>query len=127
MMYEIHEGSVWFDADGVPVDETKLSASTCDGLRTVIDRGPALDFSCLATACPKDERRAAQALAVLTHEIMHLRGTRDEGQTECHARGRVAWVTGQLGVSPQGGAQIATWQATTWQAMLPDAYRNASC
>jgi hypothetical protein len=127
MMYEIHEGSVWFDADGVPVNETKLSASTCDGLQTVIDHGPALDFSCLASACPKDERRAAQALAVLTHEIMHLRGTRDEGQTECRARGRVAWVAGQLGVSPQGAAQIAAWQATTWQTMLPDAYRNASC
>ena len=36
-------------------------------------------------------------------------------------------VAGQLGVRPQGGAQIAAWQATTWQAMLPDAYRNASC
>jgi hypothetical protein len=127
MMYEIHEGSVWFDADGVPVDETKLSASTCDGLRTVIDHGAALGFSCLTTSCPKNERRAAQALAVLTHEIMHLRGTRDEAQTECRARGRVAGVAEQLGVRPEGAAQIAAWQATTWQEMLPDAYRNATC
>ena len=127
MMYEIHEGSVWFDADGVPANETKLGASTCDGLRTVIDHGPALDFRCLATACPERAHEAARALAVLTHEIMHLRGTRDEALTECRARGRVAEVAGQLGVRPDGGAAIATWQATTWQEMLPDAYRGARC
>jgi len=127
MMYEIHEGSVWFDADGVPVSETKLSASTCDGLRTVIDDGPTLDFSCLATACPKDERRAAQALAVLTHEIMHLRGNTDEAITECLARGRVADVARRLGIDETGAAAVAAWQATTWRAMLPDAYRTATC
>jgi hypothetical protein len=127
MMYEIHEGSVQFDADGVPVDETKLSANTCDGLRTVIEHGPALDFTCLATACDKHETQAAQALAVLTHEIMHLRGTRDEGQTECRARKRVAGVAQQLGVSAAGGAAVAVWQATTWQAQLPDQYRGATC
>jgi hypothetical protein len=127
MMYEIHEGSVWFDADGVPADETKLSANTCDGLRTVIDHGPSLDFSCLVTGCGTRERQAAQALAVLTHEIMHLRGERDEAMTECKARGRVAWVAGQLGVSAAGGAQVAAWQATAWEQMLPPAYRGARC
>jgi len=127
-MYEIHEGSVWFDADGVPANATSLSASTCDGLKVAIDHGPSLDFACLATStCGKRERSAARALAVLTHEIMHLRGERDEAMTECKARGRVAGVAGDLGISAAGGAQIAAWQATTWQAMLPDAYRNARC
>lgn len=128
MMYEIHEGSVWFDADGVPASATSLSAGTCDGLEVAIDHGPALDFSCLAAdACGKREAQAARALAVLTHEIMHLRGERDEAMTECRARGRVADVAAQLGIPAAGGAQIAAWQATTWQAMLPDAYRGARC
>jgi hypothetical protein len=126
-MYEIHEGQVWFDADGVPADETKLSASTCDGLRIVIDHAATLDFACLKWTCPRDTRRAAQALAVFTHETMHLRGTRDEGVTECQARQRVAEVAARFGVSAQGGAAIAYWQANDWQDRLPDQYRGASC
>lgn len=128
IIYEIHEGQVWFDADGVPADETKLSATTCDGLRTVIDHGPALGFSCLATAtCPRRERQAAQALAVFTHEVMHLRGTRDEATTECQARERVADVAARLGVSAAGGAAVAAWQATSWSQQLAPQYRSARC
>ncbi|WCB96458.1 hypothetical protein DSM104299_05217 [Baekduia alba] len=127
LMYEIHEGSVMFDADGVPVDETRLSAATCDGLRTVLDRGASLDFACLATGCPERERQAAQALAVLTHEIMHLRGTRDEAAAECQAGKRVADVAQRLGVAPAGAAAVATWQATDWQNQLPDNYKNGAC
>jgi hypothetical protein len=127
MMYEIHEGSVQFDADGVPTDETKLSARTCDGLRTVVDGAATLDFICLATACDPTTARAAQALAVFTHEVMHLRGTTDEAVTECLARGRIADVARRMGVSAAGAEQVATWQATTWRAMLPDAYRTATC
>jgi hypothetical protein len=128
IMYEIHEGQVWFDADGVPADETKLSATTCDGLRTVIDHGATLDFGCLATAaCAERERVAAQALAVFTHEVMHLRGTRDEALTECRARGRVADVAARLGVGPTGGAAVAAWQAGSWSQQLPDQYRGARC
>ena len=128
VMYEIHEGSVWFDADGVPADETKLSAATCDGIRSVIDRGAGLDLTCLARgACRKSEHQAAQALAVLTHEIMHLRGTREEATAECQARGRVADVARRLGVAAPSADAVAVWQATTWQDQLPDAYKNGRC
>lgn len=127
-MYEIHEGSVMFDADGVPVDETKLSAGTCDGLREALDHGPALGFSCLATgACPGAEERVARALAVLAHEIVHLRGVRDEGVTECQARGRVARVAERFGIGPEGGARIATWQAEVWRLQLPPQYQSGAC
>jgi hypothetical protein len=127
VLYEITEGSVRFDADGVPSDETRLSARTCDGLRTVIDDGATLRFTCLATGCGDAEARAAEALAVLTHETMHLRGTTDEARTECLARAHVAWVAEGLGVAPDAARAVARWQATTWQAMLPDQYRGAVC
>jgi hypothetical protein len=129
LFYEINEGSVMFDADGVPTDATNLSADTCDGLRTVIDRGAGLDLTCLTTTydCTKDERRAAQALAVFTHETMHLRGTMDEGTTECQARKRVADVAQRFGVTPASAAAVAQWQATDWREMLPDRYRDGSC
>ncbi|WP_445148560.1 hypothetical protein [Baekduia sp. Peel2402] len=125
-MYEIHEGSVWFDADGVPVSETKLSADTCDGLREALDHAPALQLACLTGgACPGAEERVAQALAVLAHEIVHLRGVRDEAITECHARGRVASVAAAFGIDPAGGERIARWQTVTWSQELPPQYRGA--
>jgi hypothetical protein len=126
LMYEIHEGEVRFDADGVPADSTKLSAGTCDGLRTIFDRGPLLDFSCLKWTCDRDTLRAAQSLAVLVHETMHLRGTRDEGVAECQARHRVAEVAQSLGISPDNAQAIAYWQANDWLELLPPQY-NGTC
>lgn len=127
-MYEIHEGSVRFDADGVPSSETKLSAGTCDGLREALDDGPTLQLSCLgAGACPGAEERVARALAVLAHEIVHLRGVMDEGVTECQARGRVAAVAAAFGIGAPGGAQIARWQTVVWSQELPPQYQGASC
>lgn len=128
MLREIHEGSVRFDADGVPADETRLSARTCDGLRDVLDRGAALDFACLASSsCSADEQRAADALAVVTHEIMHLRGTIDEGRAECQARLRVAFVATRLGITAQAAERLAAWQATAGQERLPERYQGGVC
>lgn len=127
-MYEIHEGSVWFDADGVPVDETKLSAGTCDGLREALDHASALQLACLTGGiCPGAEERVARALAVLAHEIVHLRGVRDEAVTECQARGRVASVAATFGIDAAGGEQIARWQTATWSQELPPQYQGGVC
>lgn len=128
VMYEIHEGEVRFDADGVPADETKLSAGTCDGLRDALDDGPLLQLACLTGgACAGSEERVARALAVLTHEIMHLRGTQDEARAECQARKRVAQVAQAFGIGAAGGAQIATWQTVTWSQELPARYQGGTC
>lgn len=127
-MYEIHEGSVMFDADGVPTSATKLSAGTCDGLRDALEDGPTLQFSCLtAGTCPGAEERVARALAVLAHEIVHLRGVQDEAVTECQARGRVARVAATFGIGAAGGEQIARWQTVTWSQELPPQYQNGRC
>lgn len=128
VLYEVNEGSVQFDADGVPVNSVKLSKHTCAGLRTVASHARELDFSCLAgSTCDGDTEKAAEALAVFTHELMHLRGSIDEGQTECRARARVQGVAVQAGIRPEQTQALANWQATTWRARLPDRYRNATC
>jgi hypothetical protein len=128
ILFETNEGSVQFDADGVPLSEAKLSKRTCAGLRTVASHAPELDFGCLAaSACDHDTEHAAEALAVLTHEIMHLLGAIDEGQTECQARGRVQDVAIQARIQPEMAAALSTWQAGPWQQRLPERYRNASC
>jgi hypothetical protein len=94
VLYETNEGSVQFDADGVPANATQ---------------------------------QAAEALAVFTHELMHLRGSIDEGQTECEARQHVEEVALQAGVSPDQVPRLEAWQAGPWQQRLPDRYRNVSC
>jgi hypothetical protein len=128
ILFETNEGSVRFDADGVPADSTKLSKHTCAGLRTVASHAGTLDFGCLAaSSCDADTEQAAEALAVFTHEVMHLRGSIDEGKTECQARAHVADVAVQAGVDPQQAQALARWQAGPWQARLPDRYRNVSC
>jgi hypothetical protein len=125
---DVHEGEVRFDADGVPADATSLAKRTCDGLRDVIHRGAAYDFACLATSsCSAEEERAAEALAVLTHETMHLRGTMDEAITECQATKRVAEVAVLLGIAPAAAARLEPWQATTWRALLPSQYQGGRC
>ncbi len=123
LFYEINEGSVRFAADGRPADETRLSARACDGLRTVLDQAPRLDFACLATGCPDAVQRAAEAVAVLTHEAVHLRGSMDEGRTECEARARVLDSARRLGLRAEAAARLQAWQATDWADRLPDRYR----
>jgi hypothetical protein len=127
LFYEINDGVVRFHADGTPPDDTRLSPAVCDGLRDVLDRGPAYTFSCLATdTCAAQERRAARAVAVLTHETMHLRGTIDEAVTECQAIRRVAWVAEQLGIRAEAAQRIPPWEDAQ-REQLPDRYRNGVC
>lgn len=122
--YETTEGSVRFDADGRPVDETQLSFRTCDGLRTAMDRGAGLDLDCLYYNCPKDVTQAAAALAVLAHESVHLRGVTDERLTECEAHTHIALVAGRYGLSDRATASLAHWQATDWADTLPERYQG---
>lgn len=127
LMFETNRGSVRFDQHGVPEDITRLDKHTCAGLRTVGARAHSLDFTCLQVACDADTQRAAEAIVVLTHEIMHLRGTTDEGVTECQARRHIQAVAIDMGIAPPSASALAAWQAGPWQARLPDRYRNASC
>jgi hypothetical protein len=115
---------VRFDGDGQPVDETQLSFRTCDGLRTVMDRGSGLDLDCLYYNCPKDVTQAAAALAVLAHESVHLRGVMDEARTECEAHTHIAFVAGRYGLTARATASLAHWQATDWADTLPERYRG---
>ena len=121
--YETTEGSVRFDGSGSPVDETDLSFRTCDGLQTAMDRGAGLDLDCLYYRCPNDVTQAAAALAVLSHESVHLRGVIDEGATECEARTHIGLVARRYGLSERATASLAHWQATDWAESLPDRYQ----
>lgn len=122
------EGRVQFDADGVPTNSTELSGRVCKGLRIVHVRKETLDFSCLAgDACSNDEAKAALGVAVLTHELMHLRGIADEGRAECMARKRILAVAHELGLSEGGALQVAAYQRDVLEPQLPSQYQGATC
>ena len=122
------EGRVQFDADGVPMNSTELSGRVCKGLRVVHVRKETLDFSCLtAGECAQDEPKAALGVAVLTHELMHLRGILDEGRAECMARKRVLAVAHDLGLNPDAAQQVAAYQRDVLEPQLPSQYQGADC
>ena len=123
VLHSINEGSVRFDAEGEPFDETNLSGRTCDGLRLALDAGADLDLKCLAHNCPADATQAAEALAVLAHEAVHLRGEIDEGRTECEARRVVSTVARHFGLTAEASRALAYWQGTDWAERLADRYR----
>ncbi len=111
----------------MPADETKLTGRICDGLGRLIDRGPALDLSCLQLdACSKDDTSVAYGVAVLTHESVHMRGVMDEAATECEAVKRSAGVAQALGATPQAAAYIADWQFSVADDQLPENYRTTA-
>jgi hypothetical protein len=122
------EGRVDFDADGVPKPYTNLSSKTCIGLRVLHQRRTRLDFNCLQTGgCQNDEDKAALGVAVLTHEIMHLRGVTDEAVTECLARKRLPDVARVLGLNEQEIAGIARYQVQVLGPMLSSRYQGGQC
>lgn len=123
---EIHDGEVMF-TDGRPADETNVTARVCDGIGRLLDKGAALDLACLQLdACPKDDTAVAYAVAVLTHESVHMRGVMDEAATECQAVSRSASVAQALGASPQAAAFIADWQFSVADDQLPEQYQTTA-
>lgn len=122
---EIHDGSVRFDG-GRPADETRVTGRVCDGLARLIDEGARLELSCLQLdACDAKDTAVAYAVAVLTHESVHMLGVMDEAATECQAVRRSAGVAQALGATPQAAAFIADWQFSVAGDRLPDRYRTS--
>jgi len=123
---EIHDGEVMFSG-GRPADETNVTARVCDGIGRLLDKGAALDLSCLQLdTCSKDDTAVAYGVAVLTHESVHMRGVMDEAATECQAVSRSASVAQALGASPQAAAFIADWQFSVADDQLPEQYQTTA-
>lgn len=135
------EGRVDFDADGVPLPATKLSPKACKGLRVLEKRTTRLDWSCLpanftpgtelasseGTTCKNEEPKAALGVAVLAHELMHLRGIADEARAECMARKRLPIVAAALGLDEREIAAVSAYQVNVLGPQLGPQYQGGSC
>jgi hypothetical protein len=120
------EGSVNFDAEGRPADETKLRPFACAELDALAEGRRADVLSCIDRRhwCGRPEDDIAVAVDVVTHESLHLSGIRDEAQTECRSLETMAWTAEQLGATPQVAQRLAVWEATHAYLRMPEPYHG---
>lgn len=122
------EGRVDFNADGTPKPYTKMSPTACKGLRVLTQRLTVLDFACLERGgCTRQEDQAALGVAVLSHELMHLRGVTDEAVTECLARKRLPEVARALGLSESEIVAVSRYQVQVLGPRLGPQYQGGRC
>jgi hypothetical protein len=128
--WDIVEGSVRFDADGTPHDETKIRKQSCAELDALAEGRREDELACTgrtAIACGRHGRATVMAVDVLAHEAWHLRGVIDEGETECRSLQTIAWTAEQLGATAEQGRAMARAQYDGGYQDMPDRYRHAGC
>lgn len=66
-------------------------------------------------------------IMVLTHEVAHLSGHRNEAETECVSMWAAPQTAVALGGSEAEGRAAAQWYATNQNARMPAEYRSSGC
>ena len=130
LSWDIVEGSVRFDAQGRPADETKVRKFTCAELDALAEGRRAEVLDCAVArgvACGAPVADLALAVDVLAHESWHLAGVIDEAITECRAVQSLAWTARRLGATPEQGHALALAHMATGYQRLPERYRTADC
>jgi hypothetical protein len=128
--WDIVEGSVRFDAEGRPADETKLRKTSCAELDALAEGRRADELACIgrtAIACGRHGRETVMAVDVITHEAFHLRGIMDEAETECRSLQTMAWTAQQLGATAEQGRAMARAQFEGAYLEMPEQYRSGAC
>jgi hypothetical protein len=125
----VNAGSVQFDANGRPADETHLTRSVCRGLRRFLDdpRSPRLDCVRAARDCPRETFELVQAVHTLAHEAVHLAGVRDEAETECYGLQTVDLVAVRLGADLPTARALADYALARLYPSPPSHYRTDAC
>jgi hypothetical protein len=128
--WDIVEGSVRFDADGKPHDETKIRETSCAELDALAEGRRSKELECVGRtnlACGRHGRETVMAVDVLAHESWHLRGVIDEAETECRSLQTMAWTAEQLGATPEQGRAMALAQYEGMYQEMPEPYRSGAC
>lgn len=124
-----HDGSVQFDADGKPADETRLQEQPCAELDAIAEGRRADQLACAAhsSSCGDDVLRVAHAVDTITHESFHLAGITYEGLTECRSLQTMAWTAMQLGATEEQGRGLAELQYEVGYPQFPPQYQASGC
>lgn len=108
-------GTVRFNADGTPTDRTDLIRSACQDLKDYAGGDRELDLD------------AAYAVHTLAHEAVHLRGVRNEAQTECISLQLTAETARHLGATAAEGQALAEFYWREVYHRLPREYQHSEC
>jgi hypothetical protein len=128
--WDIVEGSVRFNADGTPQDETKIRKQSCAELDALAEGRRAKELECVGRtgiACGRNGRETVMAVDVLSHESWHLRGVIDEAETECRSLQTMAWTAQQLGATAEQGRAMARAQYDGGYRDMPERYQRGDC
>lgn len=106
-------GFVAWGPDGVPERSTLIKYDTCGRLR-----------SWLGSDKESPSLQQVVAVHVLTHEVMHMTGIKDEAQAECAAVQRDATTAVALGATAAQGEALARRYWTEVYPRMPDGYRG---
>ena len=121
------KGVVEFNHRG-PADFARIRPDVCTRLLQFI-RSPGGAAACVASRSCQDSSVfwSAQALTVLAHESVHLRGVRNEAVTQCYAMQDVPRLARALGASPEDGRALAAVEYAVDYPHMPPAYRSREC
>jgi hypothetical protein len=127
--YDTLGGTVDADADGQPVNETKLRSAPCAELDAIAEGRRDKQLACVmrSTSCGDDAARVAWAVDTITHEAFHMKGIRDEGLTECNAVQTMAWTATQLGATDEQARALARLHWEVDYPQMPDQYKLSGC
>lgn len=106
-------GFVRWGPGGVPERSTLIKYETCGDLR-----------SWLSSDKDAPSRDQVVAVHVLTHEVMHMIGIKNEARAECAAVQRDAAMAVALGADPRQGQALARRYWTEIYPQMPDGYRG---
>lgn len=133
-----HAGEVQFDAEGRPADSAWLTRGTCGDLHHFVSSHGA-DLECLKTenwtgfqwnaphdACIRKAEKVGQAVIVLAHESMHLRGIGSESAAQCGAEQNATRTVELLGGDPATGPLLERL-ARAWNPSMPTEYQATDC
>lgn len=122
-------GTVRFDASGIPADYTDLKRPICNALRRFPRDVRSADYGCILAGsdCPRKIFEDVLAVHTLAHEVWHLHGIGNEGQTECNALQTTARAAMLFGADPTAAQRTADYALARLYPNLPDEYHLVDC
>jgi hypothetical protein len=108
-------GFVAWGPDGNPTKETELRWETCKHLRGWL-KNPTMT-----------DERGLLAVHVLTHEVHHMMGEKNEAVTDCQALQGDHRMARILKAPPTVVSQIGGWYVRTVYPNMPAGYKSSDC
>jgi hypothetical protein len=110
-----------------PADYARISHDVCTWL-AIFMRAPTGADECVSNRlCNGVVVRFADALTVLAHESIHLRGLRTESVVQCYGMQEVPLVAKKLGASAEDARALAITEYSASYPQMPASYRSAKC